>query len=269
MTAVPRLDNVSNQWPGAFAFGLKKHGLPGFLGKSPRSSPCGTKGNMMPAKPIVRGLKDQLVDRLRNDVLTGHYLVGEPIRQDEVVARYNVSRTPVREALVQLAQEGLVTSIPNRGVRVAQHAPEPIQELLVPIRRIVEVYALRLCFDSFGEEDFKEWDSIVEQMRLACEKRDLPAVAEHDIAFHRFLIMRAGEPSLEKIWSTIVGQVREHFRRSHAEYDDLNDVYREHAAIVETFRNRDLEAAVRYFAHRIGDTDKDAMFEDLLLARKA
>lgn len=221
----------------------------------------------MASKPIVRGLRDQLVDRLRNDVLTGYYTVGDPIRQDEVVARYNVSRTPVREALIQLAQEGLVTTVPNCGARVAQQAPDKIQELLVPIRRIVEVYALRHCFDSLNEQDFARWDEIVGRMRTACEQRDFPAVAEHDIAFHRFLIERAGEPSLERIWSTIVGQVREHFRRSHSQYEDLMDVYREHAAIVETFRTRDLPAALSFLAHRIGDTDVDVMFEDLLIAR--
>lgn len=221
----------------------------------------------MESKPIVRGLRDQLVDRLRNDVLTGYYTVGDPIRQDEVVARYNVSRTPVREALIQLAQEGLVTTVPNCGARVAQQAPDKIQQLLVPIRRIVEVYALRHCFESLNEQDFARWDEIVERMRVACEKRDFPAVAEHDIAFHRFLIERAGEPSLERIWSTIVGQVREHFRRSHSQYEDLLDVYREHAAIVETFRTRDLEKALSFLAHRIGDTDTDVMFENLLIAR--
>lgn len=221
----------------------------------------------MDRKPIVRGLRDQLVDRLRNDVLTGYYMVGDPIRQDEVVARYKVSRTPVREALVQLAQEGLITTTPNCGARVAQQAPDKIQELLVPIRRIVEVYALKHCFDSLNDLDFARWDSIVEEMRLACKRRDFPAVAEHDIAFHRFLIERAGEPSLERIWSTIVGQVREHFRRSHSKYEDLMDVYREHAAIVETFRTRNLKAAIDFLAHRIGDTDADVMLEDLLIAR--
>ncbi|MGI9455961.1 MAG: GntR family transcriptional regulator [Aeoliella sp.] len=221
----------------------------------------------MKSEPIVRGLRDQLINHLRNDVLTGHYEEGEAIRQDEVVARYNVSRTPVREALIQLAQEGLVTNTPNCGARVAQHAPDSIHELFIPIRRIIEVYALRLCFENLNEQDFKIWDTILEKMRLACERRDFPAVAEQDIAFHRYLIERAGEPALERIWSTIVGQVRAHFRRSHSQYEDLMDVFREHAAIIATFRSGGQDAAIDYLAHRIGDADTDVIFEDLLISR--
>ncbi|MGI9428412.1 MAG: GntR family transcriptional regulator, partial [Bythopirellula sp.] len=188
------------------------------------------------------------------------------IRQDEVVARYNVSRTPVREALLQLAQEGLVTTVPNCGAHVAKQAPDSVREFLIPIRRIIEIYALRLCFDRLCEDDFQKWDQILEKMRTACERKDYAGVAEHDIAFHRSLIEMAGELSLLTIWSTIVGQVRDYFRHSHVEYKDLMDVYREHVAIVSTFRKGDKDASIEFFAERIGDERSDAMIEDLLIS---
>lgn len=218
----------------------------------------------MPTKPIVRGLRDQLVDNLRNDVLTGHYKEGDPIRQDEVVARYRVSRTPVREALLQLAHEGLVTTVPNCGAHVAKQAPDDIRAFLIPIRRVIEIHALRICFNRLTADDFQQWDEILGAMREACELRDFAALAEHDIAFHRWLIELADEPALMKIWSAVVGQVRAHFLKSHLAYADLMDVYREHAAIVATFRTSDLETAVGYFARRIGDVDLETTAKDLL-----
>jgi DNA-binding GntR family transcriptional regulator len=213
---------------------------------------------------LVRGLRDQLADGLRTDVLSGRYKEGDVIRQEEVVARYQVSRTPVREALIQLENEGLLVRIPNRGSRVAQQAPDSIHELLIPIRRTVETYALRLCYSTLNEDDFQRWDEVLERMRSACERRDYGALGQADVAFHRFLVERAGEPSLVKIWSTIVGQVRAHFLRSHMAYKDLMDVYREHAAIVEIFRRGDEKASIAYLASRIGDPASDAMIEDLL-----
>lgn len=222
----------------------------------------------VPAKHLVRGLRDQLVSSIRNDVLTGWYKPGDAIRQEDIVARYKVSRTPVREALIQLEQEGLVTTTPNCGARVAAQAPDSIHGLLIPMRRVMEAYALRMTFDSLGEEDFQKWDAILEAMRSACERKDYVSLAEQDIAFHRSIIERANEPSLIRIWSTLVGQVRTYFLRSHAEYADVLDVYREHAAIVAKFRTGDRDAAVDFLANRIGDPDSDKMFEDFLISRK-
>jgi DNA-binding GntR family transcriptional regulator len=218
----------------------------------------------MAGNVLVRGLRDQLVDGLRSDVLSGRYKEGEVIRQEDVVARYLVSRTPVREALIQLENEGLLVRIPNRGSRVARQAPDSIHELLIPIRRTVETYALRLCYSTLNEDDFNRWEEILERMRAACERGDYGELGQEDIAFHRVLVERAGEPALVKIWSTIVGQVRAYFLRSHMAYTDLMDVYREHAAIVETFRQGDEQASIEYLASRIGDPASDAMFDDLL-----
>jgi len=222
------------------------------------------------SKQLVRGLRDQLVNNLRNDVLAGLYKPGDSIRQEEVVARYKVSRTPVREALIQLEQEGLVTMVPNCGAKVAQQAPDSIHGLLIPLRRIMEAYALRASFDSLTEQDFQNWDLILQGMLKACEEKDFVALAEQDIAFHRSLIERANEPSLLRIWSTLVGQVRSYFLRSYGEYKDLMDMYHEHAAILAMIRSGDCEAAVAFLANRIGDPpDSEKLFENLLISRSA
>lgn len=218
----------------------------------------------MASVSLVRGLRDQLVDSLRADVLMGRYKEGEAIRQEEVVSRYQVSRTPVREALIELENEGLLVHIPNCGVRVAKQAPDSVQELLIPLRRTIETYALRLCYSSLNDDDFKGWNEILKRMRVACEAGDCVALGEADIAFHRFLVDRAGEPSLSKIWSTIVGQVRAYFLRYHLNYKDLMVVYREHAAIVDMFRRGDEQASVEFLAARIGDPASETLFHDLL-----
>lgn len=200
---------------------------------------------------IARSLREQIVARLRDDLLCGRYREGERLSEQDVSLRFGVSRTPIREAFVQLSHEGLLESSPNRGVRVADRPPDEIRELIVPIRRTLESYALQLIFDDLNESDFELWDEILERLKDACERRDYDATAENDIAFHRSIIRRTGQKDLEAIWSAMLARVRSHFWNSHRGYEDLMGIYREHRDIVDMIRKGDKETAVKAFASQI------------------
>ena len=134
---------------------------------------------------VVKGLRQQIAEQLRSDVLIGKIGPGTILRQEELVARFGVSRTPIREALIQLTYEGLLEASTHPGVKVRQQAPRHIQAFLTPLRRTIEIYALQLCFDNLNAADFDFWHRLLDQCRKACEDRDYPAIAEHEIAFHR------------------------------------------------------------------------------------
>jgi DNA-binding GntR family transcriptional regulator len=205
----------------------------------------------MNGSELVFSLRQQIVDRLRDDVLCGRLEEGQRLSEVELVRRFGVSRTPIREALAQLSHEGLLLSRPNHGVRVAPVAPDAIRELIVPIRRTVESYALRSIFDELTDDDFALWDVILLRLKDACGRGDFDGTAEADIAFHRSIIRRTAQPDLEAIWSAMVARVRSHFWQSHRSYDDLMDIYREHAAILAAFRSGDKELAVEALASSI------------------
>lgn len=193
----------------------------------------------------------QIALRLRDDILSGRMAAGLRLTEAELAERFGVGRGPVREAVKQLSVQGLLVVRPNRGAAVAPEAPREIRQLIIPIRRTIEAYALQLVFDELTETDFARWDEIVEKMRLACVAGDLHAVAELDIAFHRLLLERAGQPDLLVIWDALVSRIRSHFRRMQRRTEDRLSIYEEHKALLDSFRAGDLPDALRLLKGKI------------------
>lgn len=199
----------------------------------------------MASVELVRGLRKQIASQLRDEILFGHLEEGEALVEAKLAARFDVSRGPIREALIQLANEGVAVSKANCGTRVALSAPDFICDFLVPIRRQIESFALRYYFINLCDGDYENWHSILEKMKTACQQCDYGAMAEQDIGFHRSIVERADLPDLLTIWSALVVRIRKHFRDSHQAYDDPMRVYVEHAAIVAAFQTGDVDVAVR------------------------
>jgi DNA-binding GntR family transcriptional regulator len=201
---------------------------------------------------LIFSLREQIVDQLRNDLLCGRFAEGERLSEVQLVERFGVSRTPIREALQQLTQEGLLEGRPNSGVKVAARPPDSIREFVVPIRRSVEIFALRSFFHEINEADYKRWNEILEKLRIACAASDFTAIGEQDIAFHQSLVRRAHQRDVEAIWTMLISRVRSHFWQTQRKrYSDPIEVYREHAHIIEVFRTGDLDASIKVLEENI------------------
>lgn len=205
-------------------------------------------------RELVRGLRSQIADRLREDILSGRIVPGEKLAEPQLIKRFGVSRAPIREALVLLTQEGLLEGQANRGVRVTQPVPNELQELFLPIRRMLEVYALKKCFAALTEKDFQIWEEILQRLKVACKARDFLSSAEGDIGFHRTLVELAGQADLLLIWSALVGRLREYFRQGHMRYPDPMSIYDEHREVLKVFRSGDLNRALAALRANMGDT---------------
>lgn len=200
---------------------------------------------------LVRGLGEQIVERLREDILSGRIAEGERLREVDLAKRFSVSRGPIREALQQLAWEGVVETDRNKGALVSTSAPNEISELIIPLRCTIEKYAIRLFFDQLTEEDFLTWETILSKMKQACETKDFALISEHDIAFHRSLVKRANSPDLLAIWSAMVSRIRRHFRESHLRYQNPVQIYEEHLPILEALREGSLSDALQIIEDHI------------------
>ena len=190
---------------------------------------------------IYRTIREQIADQLRREVLSGELPAGEPLREQRLAERFGVSRGPIRDALLQLTQEGLLVSLPNVGVKVGKVPSEAIRALIIVLRQQIEAHALRTIFDSITEADVGKWQELLQNLKLACERGDMAALVEHDMAFHRSIIERTGDADLAAVWLPIVLRMRLVYSR----HTDMMECHAEHQRVLDAIQRKDREGAVQ------------------------
>ena len=129
---------------------------------------------------------------------------------------------------------------------MAPSAPDAINELIVPIRRTIETFALKSFFDSITEVDFRVFDDILHRLKRACVEKDIKGITSYDIAFHRAILVRAAMPDLLAIWQMMLARIRRHFQKSAEPFaKNYLAIYKQHQAIVDVFRTGEKAAAVK------------------------
>lgn len=189
-------------------------------------------------------LRQQITDELRAEILSGQLPPGQPVVERRLASRFGVSHAPVREALLQLAQEGLIHLNTNRVARVAPKPPRCIRELFIPICQSLESYALRSVFPVLGAQDFARWRELLAQLQEACATGDARSIAELDHTLHFGLIEGVVEADLLSTWRAIFSRARLDPQRTLEKFPQPTWIYEQHRSILEHCRQGNLEAAV-------------------------
>lgn len=188
--------------------------------------------------------RQQIAEQIRQDIFCGHLSDGQRLGEVELARRFAVGRAPIREALALLTQEGLLDFKANCGVRVSAAVPDAVCDLLLPVRRSLELFALRSAIGKLRTRDFVKWQTILERMNAACQVDDIAGAVLSDLAFHRFLIMHCEQADVIGLWRSIVGRLRGRFRQDVQRLgENLTPLHAEHHRLLELIREGDVERA--------------------------
>jgi DNA-binding GntR family transcriptional regulator len=152
-------------------------------------------------------LSKEVFGILRAAILSQNLTAGTRLFEAEVAERLGVSRGPVREALRQLEQGGLVESFPRRGAIVVG-LPEEEINAVYELRADIEVKAFRKLAPAITDEQLDELEGLVREMDRRRADRDVEGIVAADAAFHARVIEMAGFVLLRKLWSNIDGLIR-------------------------------------------------------------
>lgn len=196
-----------------------------------------------------RGLADEVADSIRDAIFSGAYELGAQLREVELAAALEVSRGPVREALLRLEREGLVRSAWHRGTTVMTLSPEDITEL-DSLRGALERLAVEQVVAHASDDDLDAVEQAAARMARAGDEH---AMVRADIEFHDAVYAAAGHRRLAEAWRAIRSQVHLFLltRVGVSTEDYLSHIPDEHRELVAALRSRDSETALRLFAeHR-------------------
>ncbi|MAY06637.1 MAG: hypothetical protein CMO72_05685 [Verrucomicrobiales bacterium] len=195
---------------------------------------------MSVTKNPIRSMREQICDTVRGEVFSGQMTSNQPVREQPLAERFGVSRGSVRDALLQLSQEGVLVYSPNRGVRVSSPPSDAESKLYAKLRKEIEGHCLDICIDQLTEEDDHNLSNLLATLEDACRRADLNAITEIDLAMHRYWVCRASK-ELESVWLNITVRML----IAYTLLEDYMQCHQEHAAIVEAIGRRDLKAAKR------------------------
>ncbi|WP_382465115.1 GntR family transcriptional regulator [Streptomyces noursei] len=148
-----------------------------------------------PRRHSVRG---QVLAALRRALTAGELLPGEVYSAPVLAERYGVSATPVREAMQQLAGEGAVEVVPNRGFRVCERSSRDLAEFS-EVRTMLELPAIVRLARAVPPERWEELRPLAEEGVAAAARGDRAGYAEADHAFHQALIALTGNRRLTQV----------------------------------------------------------------------
>ncbi len=205
--------------------------------------------------PQRRGLTEQVADSIRQAIFSGAFELGDHLNEADIADRLQVSRGPVREALMQLKQEGIVTMEWHRGAYIMELSATDVRELST-LRTVLEVFAIREAASAATTSDFELMGEVLTSMSKAMDDQSDFDMIQLDVQFHDKLYHAAHHDRLRSAWNSIRSQVTLSLLvKRHTSNEYYRDkVIAEHRELFDVIRSRDAEGCEKAIREHLSAT---------------
>jgi DNA-binding GntR family transcriptional regulator len=195
--------------------------------------------SVLEAKPIRRkSLHSETVDHLRELIVSGVLEPGQKIPERALCERFDISRTPLREALKALAAEGMIELLPQRGARVVTISDDELQELF-PIIASIEALAAELACAKISDAQIEQIKQLHEQMLAAYHAKLGLDYSRLNRAIHFAIFEAADNGSLLTLYRSLELRIRNIRHTVRQAPGDWKEAVSDHEKILQALLNRD------------------------------
>ncbi len=200
----------------------------------------------------LRNMREQITETLRAAVISGELRPGVVYSAPSLAEQFGVSATPVREAMLDLAKEGHIETVRNKGFRVIELSEKDLDDLS-ELRALVEIPTVRRVADAgVDSAALARLRSFAAGIEDAAARHDLIAYVTTDMEFHLTLLGLAGNAYLVETVRSLRTRSRIYGIKALAERDQLISSAREHAELVGLIEARDGGGAEAVMRRHIG-----------------
>jgi DNA-binding GntR family transcriptional regulator len=214
-----------------------------------------------------RTLREQVVDHLREEILSSRMAPGTELGEVALARSLGISRGPLREALGQLAAEGLVTIAPRRGAFVRRLTRQEFMDAY-QVREALESLAIKLAVPRLTDEDRAELHRMCQEMEAEAAAGNTDRFFEINHAFHAHLVHASGNLKLEAVHGQLVAQMGRLMKKSAELRGGLEQSAAEHRKILAAVDAGDPGLAARLLEEHIevpqrvlDSSEAEGMFE--------
>ncbi len=200
-----------------------------------------------------KSLREMALEHLRESIVDGTLKMGQALSERSISDELGVSKSPVREALAQLRDEGLVTIEPQKGARVFTLSEHEVDQIC-DFRQVIETAAFEIALKRNQKTLAKEMKKIVTEMAAARKSGDEKKYLALDTAFHQVIFKNCENDYLSASYERYVGKIAA--LRTHLSvlprHTDLS--YQEHVGLAEAVANNDMPEIRRLLMDHIERT---------------
>ncbi|MDT4848063.1 HTH-type transcriptional repressor RspR [compost metagenome] len=203
-----------------------------------------------------------MYDLLRNAIISLRLQPGDVINEKELCAQLDISRTPLREAILQLASQKLINIKPNSSTTVSLIKLKDVIEGQL-VRESIEYRTVRLAARFYEKDRIDPFATVLMRQKFASEHGSVDEFYALDEEFHRIICECSGYPNLWRLLNGAKGQLDRVRRMAFPAQNHFPEVIKEHEQIASAIRASDEEEAVEAMRFHI-----DSIFETLQILTK-
>ncbi|MDF1747848.1 MAG: GntR family transcriptional regulator [Alphaproteobacteria bacterium] len=185
-----------------------------------------------------RALHDELADRIRQMIIEGDLQADQKVPEKDLCARFGVSRTPLREALKVLANDGLLVLTPNRGSTVAGVTEQDIQDVF-PVMSALESLSGELAVQNMSDVAIAKLQQTHAAMVKAYRAKDLPLYFRLNQEIHRGILQGSGNAALIAVYDSLNIRITRMRYVADMTKDRWAQAVAEHVVMMDALTNRD------------------------------